>query len=63
MTVSNNNPDGWMTGVVALVVLIVTLMAVAILCSLVGFSHRAKSRFWGSVHAGWSILGFQLFAW
>ena len=52
MTVSNNNPDGWMTGVVALVVLIVTLMAVAILCSLVGFSHRAKSRFWGSVHAG-----------
>ena len=52
VTVSNNNPDGWMTGVVALVVLIVTLMTAAILSSCVGFSHKAKSRFWGSVHAG-----------
>ena len=47
-----------MTGVVTLVVLIITLMTMAILGSLVGLSHRAKSRFWGSVHAGWSILGF-----
>ena len=58
MKVSNNNPDGWTTGVVTLVVLIITLMTMAILGSLVGLSHRAKSRFWGSVHAGWSILGF-----
>ena len=56
MTVSNNNPDGWMTGVVALVVLIVTLMTAAILSSCVGFSHKAKSRFWGSVQAGHSLF-------
>ena len=52
MKVSNNNPGGWMTGVLTLVMLIITLMAVAILGSLVGLSHKAKSKFWGSVHAG-----------
>ena len=41
-----------MTGVLTLVMLIITLMAVAILGSLVGLSHKAKSKFWGSVHAG-----------
>ena len=56
MKVSNNNPAGWVTGVVTLVVLIVTLMSMAIIGSLVGLSHKAKSRFWGSVHAGFNSL-------
>ena len=50
VTVSNNNPEGWSTGVVVLVVAIICSMAFAIFGNLIGLV--SNDRFWGSVHAG-----------
>ena len=50
MTVSNNNPEGWSTGVVSLTVLVICSMALAILGNLTGLV--SKNKFWGSVQAG-----------
>ena len=50
MTVSNNNPEGWSTGVVSLLVLIICSMAFAIFGNLIGLV--SNDRFWGSVQAG-----------
>ena len=50
VTVSNNNPEGWSTGVIVLVVAIIFSMAFAIFGNLIGLV--SKDRFWGSVDAG-----------
>ena len=50
VTVSNNNPEGWSTGVVSLTVLVICSMALAILGNLTGLV--SKNKFWGSVQAG-----------
>ena len=50
VTVSNNNPEGWSTGVVSLLVLIICSMAFAIFGNLIGLV--SNDRFWGSVQAG-----------
>ena len=55
MTVSNNNPEGWSTGVVTLIVLIICSMAFAIFGNLIGLV--SNDRFWGSVHSGETALG------
>ena len=53
VTVSNNNTDGWSTGVVVLILLIICSMALAIFGNLIGLI--SNDRFWGSVHAGQSF--------
>ena len=50
MTVYNNNPEGWSTGVISLIVMIICSVALAIFGNAIGLV--SKNRFWGSVDAG-----------
>ena len=56
VTVSNNNLGGWSTGVAVLPLVMILVIILAISGNLIGLV--SKSRFWGSVQAGWLLVSF-----
>ena len=53
---SNNNLGGWSTGVAVLPLVMILVIILAISGNLIGLV--SKSRFWGSVQAGWLLVSF-----